>query len=140
MKIALISTLFILIQSSFAASVDGKIVYKLPNGELVKRDVSIEVPSRGQGEVVLSGKNFEWRTKEFKTVKKYGKTIFMAAFKSQFRQFKSTTVLKGSYLKGTNKIIYYGDVYKKKGHISLQEIVDYKGFKYTGGFKFEYDR
>lgn len=48
-----------------ATEVDGTITYKLPNGELVDRNVSIEVPSRGMGEVVLRGERFEWKTDKF---------------------------------------------------------------------------
>lgn len=119
------------------SSVAGNLVYKLPNGELVKRAVTLEVPSRGQGEVVLRGTKFEWKTTKFWTVKKAGKTTFVAVFKTQFRQFKSLIALKGTYLKGTNKIMYYGDTYKKKGHnFEAESLV---GFNYSGGFKFEYD-
>jgi len=118
-------------------AVDGTIAYKLPNGELVKRSVTLEVPSRGQGEVVLRGEKFEWRTSKFWTVKKAGKTTFIAAFKTQFRQFKSIIALKGTYLKGSNKILYYGDTYKKSGHKDFDK--NLQGFRYSGAFKFEYD-
>lgn len=123
---------------AFATPVDGSIIYKLPSGDLVKRVVTLEVPSRGQGEVVLSGERFEWRTSDFKTVVKKGKTTFIAVFKTEFMQFKSTIVLKGAYLKGTNKIIYYGDMYKKNGYVNVDEAMS--GFTYSGGFKFEFDR
>jgi hypothetical protein len=122
---------------ALAEAVDGNIIYKLPNGELIKRAVTLEVPSRGQGEVVLRGSKFEWKTTKFWTVKKAGKTTFIAVFKTQFRQFKSLIALKGTYLKGTNKILYYGDTYKKDGHSLDQESL--AGFTYSGGFKFEYD-
>ena len=56
--------------SIFAADVDGTITYRLPNGELVERDVTLNVPSMGQGEVILFGDNFEWRTTEFSSFKK----------------------------------------------------------------------
>jgi len=122
---------------AFAAPVDGKIFYSLPNGEIVKRIVTLDVPARGQGEVILSGDNFEWRTTNFKTIKKNGKTKFVAIFKTEFMQLKSTVVLTGSYVKGTNLIMYYGDMYKKKGHNFVDE--NLSGFTYSGGFRFSYE-
>lgn len=133
---------FLLLTSSivFAAPVpvDGKIVYKLPSGELVERMVTLDVPARGQGEVVLSGKNFEWRTKNFKSITVAGKEAFVAAFKTEHENRKSVVVLSGTYLKGSNKILYYGDVYKKSGHSLFGGSL--LGFKYIGAFKFSFDR
>jgi hypothetical protein len=123
---------------SIASPVDGKIIYKLPNGQLVKRDVVLEVPSRGQGEVILSGQNFEWRTDKFRSYTKKGKTTFIASFETDFMNLKSTIVFKGTYLKGSNELIYYGDFYKKKGH--NLETEDLAGFVFQGGFKFSYLR
>ncbi len=132
--------MFILAVSSIAFSkpVDGKIIYKLPSGDLVTRSVTLEVPSRGQGDVVLYGEKFEWRTKKFKTIKKNGRTIFVAAFKTEFMSLKSTIIFKGTYLKGANKLMYYGDMYKKKGHVAFDEKLS--GFSHNGGFMFSYDR
>lgn len=136
----LLTIVFALLFSSAvmaSSSVAGSIVYKLPNGELVKRAVTLEVPSRGQGEVILRGAKFEWRTSKFWTVKKAGKTTFTAVFKTEFRQFKSLVAITGAYLKGSNKIMYYGDTFKKNGHSFEGESLS--GFQYSGGFKFEYD-
>ena len=124
--------------NTIAAPVDGQIFYKLPSGDVATRDVVLEVPSRGQGEVILSGSNFEWRTKAFKTIQVKGQTLFIAAFKAEFMNFKSTIIFKGTYLQGSNKLVYYGDFYKKKGHSELSE--DLVGFDYEGGFNFSYDR
>lgn len=138
-KIIALTFLFslIAIAPAYASAVDGKMVYKLPNGELVSRAVTLEVPSRGQGEVILRGQKFEWKTTKFWTVKKAGQTSFIAVFKTKFRNFKSLIALRGTYLKGTNKILYYGDTYKKSGHKLDQESL--AGFTYSGGFKFEHD-
>lgn len=115
---------------ALAKDVDGKITYKLPSGDLVDRDVVLNVPARGQGAVVLSGKNFEWRSKNFKTVKFAGKTTFVVVFDSELRGEKFKTMLKGTYLKGNNKLIYTGDVFKGKK----------KNFDHSGVFNFSYDR
>lgn len=136
-SLILVSAMFLINTAMASSPVDGKIIYKLPSGELTKRIVTLEVPSRGQGEVILRGKKFEWKTTKFWTVKKKGKTTFIAVFKTDFRQFKSLVALKGTYLKGTNKIVYYGDTYKKNGHNFDENSL--AGFDYSGGFKFEYD-
>lgn len=122
-----------------AAPVDGEIFYVTPtSGDIAIRNVTLEVPSRGQGEVVLSATNFDWRSTDFWTTFENGKTIFNVAFKTQFMNFKSTIVLKGTYLKGKNKIKYYGDFYKKKGYGAYNK--DLSDMKYAGGFNFNYDR
>ncbi len=128
--------------NSFAAPVDGEIYYKLPSGELTTRQVILDVPSRGQGEVVLSGTNFEWRTKKFKSFNQNGQTIFIAAFNTSFQSFKSTIIIKGTYLKGTNQIKFYGDVYKRSGHLPLADSLEQNlsGIDYIGGFSFDYLR
>jgi len=138
LKAALLCSVLFFGVSVSATPVDGKIFYKLPSGELTERRVTLEVPSRGQGEVVLSGANFEWRTTQFKTVVKNGKTSFIAAFKTSFMSFKSTMILKGSYLRGSNKILYYGDLYKRDGHKSSE--LSITNAQYQGGFKFSFDR
>lgn len=135
----LFTLIFVTLFSSSAianSAVDGKIFYKMGE-EIVKRNVTLEVPSRGQGEVVLRGDKFEWKTTKFWTVKKAGKTTFIAVFKTQFRQWKSLIAFKGTYLKGSNKILYYGDMYKKPGHTFDDQSL--AGFTHSGGFKFKYD-
>jgi hypothetical protein len=125
--------------SAYATPVDGEIFYITPtSGNLVSRDVTLEVPSRGQGEVVLSGKNFTWRTTDFWSVMKNGKTTFYAAFETKFMNFTSTILLKGVYLKAKDKIKYYGSFYKKPGHGAYKK--DLSQFTYDGGFEFNYDR
>lgn len=138
MKKLMLLALFSFSTAVMAAPVDGEIFYKLPNGELVDRDVTLEVPSRGQGVVTLKGENFEWVTDNFWTERRKGKVIFYAAFQTEFRQFRSTMVFKGAYLKGTNELVYYGDFYKKSGHGPVDSSL--RGFEYGGGFRFDYDR
>lgn len=122
----------------FAIPVDGKITYKLPSGSLVDRIVTIDVPERGQGEVILTGEGFEWKTKIFKAFNSKKQTFFTAAFHTEHMNKKSTVLLKGTYLKGTNRILYYGDIYKFEGHVPLAESL--LGFDYIGAFNFGYDR
>jgi hypothetical protein len=132
--------LLVLSNVAFATPIEGQITYKVPSGELVDRVVSLEVPSRGQGEVILSGEKFEWRTKTFKSLVVKGETIFIAVFQTQFRDFKSTILFKGTYLKGSNRIIYSGNFYKKSGHKAVEDLVSLSGFTYNGNFNFNYLR
>ncbi len=122
----------------FASDVEGTLFYKLPAGDLVERQVTLSVPSRGQGEVKLYGEKFEWITENFWTETVNGETVFYAVFKTEFQQFKSTIALKGTYINATNKILYYGSMFKKDGHHDLDKNID--GLEFTGGFKFIYNR
>lgn len=110
--------------------VDGTLFYKLKDGSSVERQVTLEVPARGQGEVVLRAGDFEMRTKKFRNYSFAGKDTFTALFKTQWQGKKAILLFKGTYFKSSNKILYYGDFYKKKKH----------RFIYSGGFRFEYDR
>jgi hypothetical protein len=115
-----------------AKPVEGVLTYKLPSGDLVDREVILEVPARGQGEVVLSGKSFEWKTTNFRSFKSLGRDVFVASFDTEFRGMKSTLIFKGTYLKGNNKLSYTGDIYKlKKSQRKLDHI---------GIFNFQYQR
>lgn len=136
------SLLFIVISSlsftAFAVPVEGNLTYKLPTGELVYRAVTLDVPKKGQGEVTLTGVNFEWKSKLFKSFTSKDQQFFTVAFQNEFMNKKTTVVLKGTYLKGTDRIIYYGDMYKIGGHVPLVESL--LGYKYIGAFNFAYTR
>ncbi|MEO0336334.1 MAG: hypothetical protein AAF202_08060 [Pseudomonadota bacterium] len=124
---------------TLAAEVEGQIFYKVRDGELVKRDVTLEVPSRGQGEVVLKGERFEWRSANFWTTRtEAGETLFTVAFQTEFMGKQSTIALRGTYLRGSNEISYNGSFYKKDDHSETDESLS--GLLYNGGFVFSYDR
>lgn len=139
MKKILMTLVLLATSNVYATPVDGEIFYKLPDGNLAIREVVLDVPSRGQGEVVLTGKNFEWKTEKFWTLKVKGQTLFFAAFKTEFRDLKSTIVFKGTYIQAENQIKYYGSFYKKSGHAEFDKEL-LTGFKYSGGFTFSYQR
>jgi hypothetical protein len=138
MKMLSVLIASLLTLSVSATQVDGKLFYKLPSGDLAERSVTLEVPSRGQGKVTLSGPNFNWTTDKFKTVTKNGKTSFVAAFKTSFMNFKSVMIFKGTYIQANDKILYYGDFYKRDGHNNLDAQVT--GAQFQGGFDFSYNR
>lgn len=132
--------LFLAAQTSMAAEVDGQIFYKISRtGEVVKRNVTLEVPSRGQGEVVLKGPRFEWRSTNFWTTRSpQGETLFTVAFQTEFMGQVSTIALRGTYLQGTNEILYTGNFFKRKDHEAVDESLT--GFEYDGGFSFSFER
>jgi len=124
--------------SIFAKPVTGDLYYKKGSGEIAHRAVTLEVPSRGEGEIVLSGNGFEWRSTDFWTTKRNGRTLFTVAFQTEFMDKKVVIALEGTYLNGTNEIIYSGNVFKKNGHEPVNR--DLSDFVYIGGFHFSYDR
>ena len=138
---------------AFAVEVPGKVIYKMPSGELVRRDVTLDVPPRGQGKVVWKTANYRVESHAFKTKKHLGRTIFSVLFLDVPGAPEGTAMaLVGSYLRGSNEVIYYGDVYGKHVEAAaisnpeamLDEVLsvttlDHEGEKdwhYAGGFKF----
>ena len=134
--IIVLSLFFSLSAFSQNVEVEGKIFYKYPDGDLVKRDVTLSVPPRGQGEVILKGNGFEWATTDFGSYEKHGKQVFYAKFNVEWNGKESDVILRGSYLRGNNMIVYYGDVYKAKDKSKDHK----KDLTYTGGFSFKYIR
>ena len=139
----------------FAVEVPGKVIYKMPSGELVRRDVTLDVPARGQGKVIWKTANYRVESHAFKTKKHLGRTIFSVLFLDVPGAPEGTAMaLVGSYLRGTNEVIYYGDVYGKRvedpSEVSqnpediLDKLLDTnsggeggdKDWHYAGGFKF----
>lgn len=124
--------LLVLFSSSlFAATqVPGKIFYKLKDGNLANREVTLEVPSRGKGEVVLRGNNFEWRSTQFSSVNVHGKEVFKVDFPVTWQDKEVTFKFTGTYIRTNDKVLYYGDFYKVKG----DEV------NFGGGFVFKLNR
>lgn len=139
--------------SVHAVEVPGKVIYKMPSGELVRRDVSLDVPPRGQGKVIWKTANYRVESHAFKTKKHLGRTIFSVLFLNVPGAPEGTAMaLVGSYLRGSNEVIYYGDVYGKhvtpemtaNPEATLDELTSKSNFDhgdetdwhYAGGFKF----
>jgi hypothetical protein len=100
---------------SFAVEVKGAVTYKMPQGQLVNRDVILDVPPMGQGKVkwISNGKVSE--SHSFRTRKVNNRVIFEVLFVNPVGAPPETAMaLSGSYLRGTNGVIYYGDFYGRK--------------------------
>jgi hypothetical protein len=132
-----------------AVEVPGKVIYKMPSRELVTRDVSLDVPPMGQGKVIWKSANSQMESHAFKTTKKNGRITFSVLFLDPPGAPANTAmVITGAYLRGTNQVIYYGDVYSKQyegGHDDAKALLDDaekglnddgSGWTYAGGFKF----
>jgi hypothetical protein len=92
----------------------GAVFYKMPAGELVKREASLEVPARGQGDVILRSGDLELKAHGFKTVRKLGRSIFYVVFLNPPGAPANTAaVYRGTYLRGSNAAKYWGDVFSK---------------------------
>jgi hypothetical protein len=135
--------------AAHAVEVPGKVIYKMPSNELVTRDVSLDVPPRGQGKVIWKSAHSTMESHAFKTKKMNGRTIFSVLFLNPPGAPDHTAMLiSGSYLRGTNEVIYYGDIYSKhftEGHGDFDGLLndaeatmdqDGSEWSYAGGFKF----
>lgn len=92
----------------------GGVFYKMPSGELVKRDATLEVPARGQGDVILRSGSLELKAHGFKTIRSHGRSVFYVVFLNPPGAPENTAaVYRGSYLRGSNAAKYWGDVFSK---------------------------
>lgn len=134
----------------------GGVFYKMPSGEMVLRDATLEVPARGEGKVVLRSGLIEMTAHGFKTVHSHGRAIFYVVFLDPPGAPENTAVVyRGSYLRGSNAANFWGDVFiqtfsnrdelsaltKNPGVDALvsdleNSNVDGKEWKHGGGFWF----
>jgi len=129
-------------QMAFAHSggiwADGVVTYPHPNGNLVTRDCQLFVPARGQGDVTLKCGNWSTSTSEFNTKHESGKTIFSVIFRDVPGAPAGTSALySGAYMRGSNRALYYGDVFSGTGTGLSAESME--GWNYVGGFMFSKD-
>jgi len=132
-------------QESQYIEAPGKAFYKMPSGELVYRELILQVPDRGNGDVVLKSATEEARTSIFFTRHKNGRVIFYVLFKNPPHAPEGTALLlKGTYIRGSNQAIYWGDMFSKKiqeeKSLSLDNVeaaeVAAKKWNHLGGFWF----
>ncbi len=122
----------------------GSVAYKMPSGELVSREVSLEVPARGQGEVVLRSGDWEVRTTNFKSGELHGRKVFVVSFENVPGAPAGTkAVYHGTYMRGTNRAIYYGDVWataaseeEQQSNQEFELSLDTAKLTHVGGFYF----
>ena len=95
-----------------ATEVAGKIFYATPEDELAVREMTLEVPARGEGEVVLRGEKVEWRTDKFHSHEENGRKVFVADFDVERNGKKKVLSFRGTYIRTADQVLYYGDFYK----------------------------
>lgn len=126
----------------------GHVFYKTPDGALVKRELTLTVPPRGEGEITLSTATWRASTSHFFSKEVAGGIEFTVVFAKPFPEHsESSLVLTGSYMRGTNAAVYWGDLYKTKKPLTdqmirLLEIPQLMTrsapfLRHVGGFKFK---
>ena len=141
---------FLLVGPASALEIPGKVFYSIKKtGNIVSRDMILDLPMRGQGDIVLrsTSRNFSIKAKKSFTKRKRGQKTFYIAYTMKAPDSvggqKSAMVLKGTYLRGKNLATYYGDIYSKKIKDEqelegLEEKEDcLEGYQFKGGFSFE---
>jgi hypothetical protein len=113
----------------------GKVFY-VKDGAIVQREASLEVPSRGQGQVILKTASIDLVASSFSSRKENGRTIFYVLFKDVPMAPAGTEMaFKGTYVRGSNLAVYYGDIFKRGPGNSDP----HSGWEYSGGFRFGVD-
>ena len=112
MKLLLL--MMLLSSNVLATEVTGKIFYATPDDELAVREMTLEVPARGEGEVILRGEKVEWKTDKFHSFDENGRKVFVADFDVERNGQKKVLSFRGTYIKTADQILYYGDFYKVK--------------------------
>ncbi len=152
MKSVIVGILLMLSTAGVAGSIEapGEMFYKMPSGELVTRSAVLEVPSRGRGDVVLKGGSQNFVAERFFTKKRNGRSIFYVVFDNYpGRQEGEKAVYRGTYTRGSNAALYYGDVFILSEQVEEQEDLDYllsdpgadeDSARYVAGFRFRADK
>lgn len=130
----------------FAVVAPGKVFYLIPErNEIVKRDMSLSVPARGEGDVVLiSSSGSETKATDFWTEEANGRKVFYVLFSALRNPTDPNSpsismVFVGTYLRGGNLAAYYGDIYFGGSESTIEMVKTLNGFKHVGGFVFKSD-
>ena len=152
MKALAFSVMFLFSLNAYAeGSIEapGKVFYKMPDESIVKRDVVLSVPSRGEGKVYLRNGRISVEAERFFSKKINGRTVFYVVFDQYPGQSNEDEALvyRGTYTRGSNLALYYGDVFKVNRAVSTEEEIHYGltaldnnySPKYVAGFYFKYE-
>jgi hypothetical protein len=136
--------------STTSVQANGFVSYKMPSGEIVKRNAVLEVPAHGQGDIILKSGGRELRSRDFHVGHSGAQTFFIVKFDSCPQFDGRSIVLHGTYLRGSNEALYYGDFYTRDGNSGDSSSGDWEnllsgerlsgghpyGWTYRGGFYF----
>lgn len=144
--------LLVSIKAYAGGSIDapGKVFYKMPDESIVKREVVLSVPSRGEGSVYLKAGETCIEAERFFSREINGRTVFYVVFNpfpGNSSDEDKAIVYRGTYTRGTNLAMYYGDVFKVNKEVSTDEEIHYQlsaldvngSSQYVAGFYFKYE-
>jgi hypothetical protein len=147
-KIAMLGITFVLSTPIFGAVVPGQMSYFL-HGKVVSRDVSLDVPSRGEGDILLLTKDLEQSLIAVKryTQKSEGLTQFVLVF-DQYPGKKDKNdffIMWGNYERSAGKVVYLGHSYIMNSEVipdlqSIEHAISaYPSARMIGNFSFSLD-
>lgn len=95
--------------------VDGKVYYKISTtNEVVKRNVQLELPPEGNGDVYLHAGEHVVKADKFFHKKHNGRVLFYIIFKNPpHSPANSLKVFRGTYVRGSNLAFYDGEVFTR---------------------------
>jgi hypothetical protein len=109
----------------------GGVFYKL-NGAIVERDATLLLPARGQGDITLQYTDGALVTDTFSYRQENGRTVFYVVFKNIAEAPGMEMAFMGTYIRGSNLAVYYGDIYTRAAGFTDP----HEGWNHAGGFKF----
>jgi hypothetical protein len=113
------------------ATAKGYVSYVHPEGQIVDRECEMWVPAMGQGAVKLTCQNFAIESTEFTSRTENGRRVFSVVFKDvPGAPAGAKALYEGTYMRGSNKAYYYGDVYAQSAGDSDDV------WNFAGGFMF----
>lgn len=139
----------------------GEIFFKSSTtSEIIPHPSTLNLPARGEGDISLEIGDKKFVASKFFSVKKNGRVIFYVVFKcnnslmeqneeDETKMHEGVHVFRGTYTRGSNMALYYGDVFHKEGkdlisNFDENSIIEEinsgaKGFTYHAGFYFKTD-
>lgn len=148
-------SLFVTFQASVAVAqnveVDGLFYFKTQSDEIAREQAMISVPSRGEGDVIVTAFGREMVADRFFSREDAGRTVFYVVFDDaecllpgEGFSHDHSVVMRGTYLRGSNLVLYVGEVFKVHHSVLGSKIEDfeanYRRHEYLGGFAFKRPR
>lgn len=135
--------------SSEYIDASGQVFFKKADGVIEKKPVTLLIPKRGEGQAYLKSGRILVEAEKYFSVDKNGRKIFYMIF-DQFigQKNKEKAVFRGTYIRGTNKALYYGDVFLVGDLEGSEQDLDFelsnldqsgRSIQYNGGFYFNRD-
>ena len=109
--VVVLGSTFVWSHVALAVDAAGEVFYKKSSGEIVLRSVTLEVPSQGQGDVLLKAPEGNVKAEAFEVKHVGNRVVFYVAFPVP-EDVTKIAVFKGTYLRGSNLAAYYGDVFE----------------------------